>query len=130
MNTAKPILLVVDDEPDMADFVAIAGESTGYEVKVAHSGREFQQVYLGSNPALIVMDVAMPDMDAIQLLEWLGDAGNVVPVILMSGYGDHMLSWASTLGSEKGNTVIETLSKPIKLEILENTLSEYMKNIS
>lgn len=128
MDAMKPTLLIVDDEPDMANFIAIAGESVGYEIKITHSGREFQQEYLGCDPALIVMDVAMPDMDAIQLLEWLGDAGNGVPVILISGYGDHMLSWASTLGRKMGNTVIQTLSKPIKLELLENVLSDSMKN--
>lgn len=125
----KPVLLVVDDEPDMAKFIAIVGEEAGYDIRMAHSGHEFQQVYLDSDPALIVMDVAIPDMDAIELLAWLGDAGNITPIILISGYGEHMLSWASTIGERAGNTVIQTLSKPINLEILEHALSDFIKNI-
>lgn len=120
----KPVLLIVDDEPEMGEFVAFAGESIGYEVITTVSGQAFQQAYLTRSPDLILMDVAMPDIDAVGLLEWLSDAGNQTPIILMSGYGDYMLTWAHTLGTDMGMSIIDTLSKPFALEELEKILSE------
>lgn len=120
----KPVLLVVDDEPDMADFATFAGETSGYEVVSMTSGKEFQEAYLLMSPDLILMDVAIPDIDAIGLLEWLGAAGNRAPILLMSGHGDYMLNWAQTVGTDLGMSVIDTLSKPIVLEDLEKVLSE------
>jgi len=120
----KPLLLIVDDEPEMGEFAAFAGESTGYEVITTTSGQQFQQAYLTQSPDLILMDVAMPDIDGVGLLEWLSDAGNQKPIILMSGYGDYMLTWAQTLGNDMGMSIIETLSKPIILEELEKVLFE------
>ncbi|MCK5262169.1 MAG: response regulator [Gammaproteobacteria bacterium] len=120
----KPILLIVDDEPDMGEFATFAGEITGYEVVTMSSGKDFQEAYLLMSPDLLLMDVAIPDIDAIGLLEWLGAAGNRAPIILMSGHGDYMLNWAKTVGTDLGMSVIDTLSKPIALEDLEKALSE------
>lgn len=126
----KPVLLIVDDEPEMCEFAAFAGQGIGYEAISTTTGREFQQAYLTRPPDIILMDVAMPDIDAVGLLEWLSDAGNQTPIILMSGYGDYMLSWAHTLGTDKGMPIIDTLSKPFTLEDLEKLLSESMAKLT
>lgn len=121
----KPILLIVDDEPDMADFAAFAGEITGYEVITMDCGKDFQEAFLVMSPDLILMDVAIPDIDAIGLLEWLASAGNKSPIMLMSGHGDYMLNWAKSVGTDLGMSVVATMSKPIALDDLEKILSEF-----
>jgi len=126
----KPILLIVDDEPDMGDFAAFAGEVSGYEVITMDCGKEFQEAFLVMSPDLILMDIAIPDIDAVGLLEWLAKAGNQVPIILMSGHGDYMLNWAKTVGTDLGMSVIGTLSKPIALDDLEKILSEFREKIA
>ena len=125
----KPILLIVDDEPEMGEFAAFAGEISGYEVVTIDSGKEFQEAFLLMSPNLILMDVAIPDIDAIGLLEWLNNAGNKSPIILMSGHGDYMLNWAKTVGTDLGMSIIATLSKPIALDDLEKVLSDFKENI-
>ena len=124
----KPVLLIVDDEPEIGEFAAFSAENVGYAVVSTTNGKAFQNAYLTQSPDLILMDVAMPDIDAIGLLEWLYDAGNQTPIILMSGYGDYMLSWAHTQGSDMGMPVIGTLSKPFSLEELDTILSENLEN--
>lgn len=126
----KPILLIVDDEPDMGDFAAFAGEVSGYEVITMDSGKEFQEAFLLMSPDLILMDVAIPDIDAVGLLEWLANAGNRVPIILMSGHGDYMLNWAKTTGTDLNMPIIATLSKPIALEDLEKVLSDFKEKFA
>ena len=126
----KPILLIVDDEPDMGEFASFAGEVSGYEVVCMSSGKEFQEAYLLMSPDLLLMDVAIPDVDAIGLLECLGAAGNSAPIILMSGHGDYMLNWAKTVGTDLGMSIIDTLSKPIALEDLEKILNEVREKLA
>ena len=122
----KPVLLIIDDEPEMVDFAAYAGEGIGYKVVASTTSQTFQKAYLTESPDLILMDVAMPDMDAVGLLGWLSDAGNQIPIILMSGYGDYTLAWANTLGTDMNMSIQHTLSKPFALEELEKVLSDSM----
>ena len=122
---SKPILLIVDDEPDIADFATYVGEDSDYDVITMSSGKEFQEAYSLLSPNLILMDVAIPDIDAVGLLEWLKkQPGKHAPIILMSGHGDYMLNWAKTVGTESGLSIIGTLSKPISYDDLKNVLSD------
>ena len=120
----KPILLIVDDEPDMADFVTHVGEACDYDVITMNSGKEFQEAFSLLSPDLILMDVAIPDIDAVGLLEWLSNTGNKTPILLMSGHGDYMLNWAKTAGIDSGMPVIGTLSKPFALDDLKKVLTD------
>ncbi|HIJ45578.1 MAG TPA: response regulator, partial [Rhodospirillaceae bacterium] len=83
---AKPILIVVDDELEMAEFIETAGLSLGFEVRIATSAEGFQKIWAEAEPSAIVMDIVMPDMDGIELLQWLVERKCTVPIILMSGY--------------------------------------------
>ncbi len=122
---SKPILLIVDDEPDIADFATYVGEDSDYEVITMSSGKEFQEAYSLLSPDLILMDVAIPDIDAVGLLEWLSkQQGKHAPILLMSGHGDYMLNWAKTVGTEAGLSVIGTMSKPVAYDDLKKVLSD------
>ena len=44
---SKPLLIVVDDERDMAEFIGHAGEKVGFRVEIATSGQEFKRLYEG-----------------------------------------------------------------------------------
>ena len=123
MTTDKPILIVVDDEPNMSEFVAFVGESLGFDARVCVTGTSFQQEILRSSPNLIVMDVAIPDIDAIELFRWLAEQKCDTPVILMSGYGNNILDWARELGLSWGIQIRDRLMKPIQLKDLENAIN-------
>ena len=64
----KPLLLVVDDEPNMTEFVAFVAESLGFNAQVCTTGADFKQSFETTSPDLVVMDIAIPDIDAIELL--------------------------------------------------------------
>ena len=119
-----PILFVVDDEPDIANFVSHVGEACDYDVIAMNSGKEFQEAFSLLSPDLVIMDVSMPDIDAIGLLNWLSTLRNKVPIILMSGHGDYMLSWAKKEGTDLDVSVIGVLSKPIAVDYLKKVLTD------
>ena len=115
----KPLLIVVDDERDMAEIVGHVGETVGFGVRIATSAAEFKQVWRERKPDAIVMDIIMPDMDANELIEWVIGNDKTVPIILDSGYGDMYLPSVKALANARGANIIDTLTKPIDFERLE-----------
>jgi len=121
---AKPILWIVDDEEGITEFIAIIGESIGFECKTATSARDFQRNYDSSSAAAVVMDIVMPEMDGNELLQWLAKQEGTPPIVLISGYGGAYLSVAQSLGEAKGAVIVGSLVKPINLGDLKSILQE------
>ena len=121
----KPLLLVVDDEPDIAAFVGDVGESVGFDVSITNSSRQFQQVCSTTPPSAIVMDIVMPDIDGIELINWLSEQKFSAPIIIMSGY-DGYIGMTELLGEKQGLTVIGTLTKPFRIDDLEPLLLDIL----
>lgn len=88
-DTAKEVtigrVLVVDDEPVTARSYARALTAAGYQVAVAHDGREAAALANGAAFDVIVSDIAMPDMDGLALLRTIRQADLDVPMIFMTG---------------------------------------------
>ncbi len=121
----KPLLLIVDDEPDIAAFVGDVGESVGFDVLITNSSRQFQQVCSSISPSAIVMDIVMPDIDGIELISWLSEQEINAPIIIMSGY-DGYLSMTELLGEKQGLTVVGTLTKPFRIDDIEPLLLDIL----
>ena len=124
----KPTILVVDDEPLMTNIVSEVGKFGGFDVIETNSAREFQGAWQNHNPTVVIIDLVMPDMDGVELLKWLSEHKYFAPVILMSGYYKNYLETASTVGTEKGNTIIGTLFKPFRLSELETLLNKTLSS--
>ena len=116
-------LLVVDDEIDICDFVAAVAEDLGFETAQVTTHEEAKHRYKEFEPTLIVMDLAMPDGDGIELLRFLNAERNQSKILLISGFDKKVLSTAMQLGKEQGLAMIGTLQKPILIDDLEAMLS-------
>jgi CheY-like chemotaxis protein len=79
-------LLVVDDEPDIRDLVAINFTVEGFEVLTAADGHEAEQIARAERPDVIVLDVMMPGRDGLQVLASLRADPDTrdIPVVLLS----------------------------------------------
>ena len=126
----KPLLIIVDDDRDMAEFVCDVGEDLGFEVKICTSAKEFQAAYSLKIPTGIVMDIVMPDMDGNELLKWLVDQGCITPIVIMSGYGGKYMAAAEKLGKSLGASGAGTLPKPIRVDDLEPVLQEIINTVN
>jgi two-component system, OmpR family, KDP operon response regulator KdpE len=76
-------ILVVDDEPQITRVLRTALASNGHEVTVAQNGIEALDLFLKIQPELVITDLAMPDMDGIELTRALRERSDV-PVIVLS----------------------------------------------
>ena len=84
MNTDGPRVLVVDDEPNITELVAMALRYEGFMVKTAATGRGAIAAVSQFSPALMILDVMLPDIDGIEVLRRLNGAGTKVPIIFLT----------------------------------------------
>ena len=124
----KPLILIIDDELDMAEFVGEIAESRGFDVLISTSAIKFQQMYKSKQPSVIVMDIVMPDMDGIELIGWLADNSSTTPIILMSGYNPFYLEMTEKLGKRKSCNIVGTLIKPFTSEELDVLLQQIVNH--
>jgi two-component system, OmpR family, response regulator len=77
-------ILVVDDEPRITDLVAMALRYEGFEVETAGTGRAALKAVEAFRPALIVLDVMLPDMDGFAVTERLASDRVKVPILFLT----------------------------------------------
>lgn len=80
-------ILVVDDEPQITRVLRASLQSNGHEVQVAHDGVAALDVFLKMQPDLVITDLAMPQMDGIQLTRAIRERAQT-PVIVLSVRGN------------------------------------------
>ena len=86
----KPgVALVVDDDPDLRSLIRFSLEPDGYQVVEAGDGFECLHQMIFRHPDVLVMDVVMPEMDGIELLQRIrrNPKFHALPVVAISGYG-------------------------------------------
>ncbi len=86
--TAKPRLLLVDDEQAITANLEPFLERSGYAVAVAADGEQALRQLSSFKPDLIILDVLMPRMDGREVLRQLRHQGNWTPVILLTQVGE------------------------------------------
>ena len=79
-----PRVLVVDDEPNITELVAMALRYEGFQVKTAATGRGALTAVTQFSPALVILDVMLPDIDGTEVLKRLNSAGAKVPIIFLT----------------------------------------------
>ena len=84
MTEALTRILVVDDERAITDLVAMALKYEGFAVQAVGSAREARQAVMDFRPALIILDVGLPDQDGFSLVQRLLGDGLKVPVIFLT----------------------------------------------
>lgn len=85
---AEPTVLVVDDDLDTAELVRDTLRLEGYRTVVAHDGRQALDALERRHPALVILDLMMPEMSGFEVLEAIGRGSTPVPVLILSGRGD------------------------------------------
>lgn len=86
--TAKPQVLLVDDEQAITGNLAPFLERSGFSVAVAADGQEALHRVSSFKPDLIVLDVLMPRLDGREVLRRVRQAGDWTPVILLTQVGE------------------------------------------
>ena len=121
---SQPRLLLIDDEPVLAEFMADAAAGSGFEPVVTSEDGEFRAAFLADRPDMVVLDLGMPGMDGVELIRFLADQDYRSPVLIVSGFDRRVLESAFRLGEALGLTMAGPLEKPVRLEALEALLGQ------
>ena len=81
-------ILVVDDDPAMSAGIARVLKAEGYRVTKADSGRQALETMATQSVGLAIVDIKMPGMDGVELLQVIGEAYPQTKVIMVTGYPD------------------------------------------
>ena len=87
MAGPKPTVLVIDDEDAIRSSLRMILEYEGYRFLGAGSGKEGLEAVASSPPDLVLLDIKMPRMDGLEVLQRLKEGDPSLPVIMISGHG-------------------------------------------
>ena len=76
-------ILVVEDEPSLAEVVSLYLKRAGFQVQVASSGGQAMSILEKRIPDFVIMDVMLPEVDGLSITRWLRDHSDV-PIIMVT----------------------------------------------
>lgn len=115
-------LLLIDDELSVARFIAHAAEECGYEAIITVTAESFRSQYLALDPDVVVLDLALPRSDGVELLRFLAEEKCRALVLPISGFDERVLEAAMRLGTALGLRMTGPLQKPIRLQQLMDAM--------
>ncbi len=119
-------IVLIDDDENMRKTLADCLDGAGYVVTQAGNGKAGLQLIENATYDLIIMDVFMPEMDGIELVQRLQKVGGLPPIITISGGGGVLPpSWATKLTEVYG--VAAALTKPIDMTHFLSTVEQALK---
>ncbi len=82
-----PVVLVVDDEKSLRDFVRRNLEARHYKVLTASNGLEAMAIFKGENVDLVILDLMMPHLDGLETTRRIRESSNT-PIIILTALGE------------------------------------------
>ena len=115
-------LLVIDDEREISEIVRAVAEGVGYEVRIADDADQFVKLHNEFAPTVVVLDVVMPEVDGVELAQWMAHEKSPARVIFLTGYNPRFTDAARALADAGELASVTTLIKPISVEALRQAL--------
>ncbi len=125
----KPTLLIIDDLPMVREFYRDLAQEEGWAVLEAYDAETFEAV-LGKHYDAIILDLAMPSITGIEVMEALAARKDQSPIVISSGQGEKFIDMSMRLGRDLGLNMATRLTKPVDVSRLEQTLSFLEKTIT
>ena len=90
MSIAKAQVLIVEDEPEIAELIEFHAERAGLRARKVHSGRIALEVIKREKPDLIVLDLMLPDLDGLEVCRRLKQSEETrnIPIVMVTAKGE------------------------------------------
>jgi len=113
VTSQAQVVLIVEDEPSIASFVSIYLKNAGYAVKAVATGSDALAQVASEEPALVVLDLMLPDIDGIEVCRRLRSIDDRLPIIVLTARREEL---DIVEGFEAGAD--DYLTKPFRLSEL------------
>jgi FixJ family two-component response regulator len=114
-------VFVVDDDASVRTGLCRLLRSAGYEPEAFGSAREFMEQYRGT-PGCLLLDISMPDVNGLELQQWLSRLNSPLPIVFLTGHGDIP---TSVQAMKRG--AVDLLTKPVSEGDLLRALEEGLR---
>jgi DNA-binding response OmpR family regulator len=113
-------ILVVDDDPDILEFLQVVLEEEGYVVGISDKGEYLEQLHNGGLPDFILLDVLLSGKDGREIVKFLKnqDETRHIPVMMFSAHPS-----AEATAREAGAD--DFIAKPFDINVLLNKIERY-----
>ncbi|HEX6791553.1 MAG TPA: response regulator, partial [Candidatus Krumholzibacteria bacterium] len=118
-------ILLVDDDPKVLEIVSVSLGRQGYRVRTAATGREALQHAAEATPHLMILDLELPDMSGIDVLDSIRDDHETIPVLVLSAQNDVETRVAALDGGAD-----EYIHKPVSLRELHVRVDAALRRTS
>ncbi len=118
-------ILIVDDESEIAEFLAMGFEGYNFEATVANSVADAEAKIIERKFDIILSDIRMPQKDGVELLKWVRKRDKVYPIMLMmTGYSVYSEEEMIALGASA------VITKPLSLESLIEIIDKFVPEVA
>jgi len=120
-------ILLVDDEPDILEFISYNLTKEGYDVSTSNNGKEAIEIAKKINPDLIILDVMMPEMDGIETCHEIRNISQLKNTLIafLSARGE---DYSQVAGFDAGAD--DYITKPIKPRLLVSRVKAILRRKS
>ncbi len=127
MDAPQYTILLVDDEPDILEFLAYSLTREGFKIYKANNGKEGIEIAHKQQPHLILLDVMMPEMDGIETCEKIRSLPGLDRTIIafLTARGE---DYSQIAGFEAGAD--DYITKPVKPKVLVSRIKALLKRYS
>ena len=109
MNASHSTIFLLDDEPGMLKALARLLKAEGFTVQAFTSAKTFLESYRPETLGCLVLDVAMPELNGLELQQHLTRSGFLLPIVFLTGHGDIPMSVQAIKAG-----AVDFLTKPVK----------------
>lgn len=126
MERSSKRILIVDDEPDIREFVSYNLSRKGYNVETAADGKAGYELAIAFKPHLIILDILMPVMNGYETCKRLRDSPELssTHILFLSALNE---SYARDLGIRLDADGY--INKPIRMELLLRRVDEWVRKV-
>lgn len=125
MADAKPVILCIDDDPDILEFLRIVLTAEGYQYADADSAEEGLRVYKEVDPTVVIVDLMMEEVDSgTEFARELMILGNRAPVFMLSSVGDNLSMVTDYMSLGLAGVFQKPLDRTHFLSVLAASLAE------
>lgn len=126
-NFSTPVkkhLMVIDDEQDICELVSDVAEMIGFTSDQCSVLNDLAELELVPMPDILALDLSMPEVDGIEIINHLGSLPNKPQLILMTGFERSVLDGAHKLADRLDVPVLGQLNKPFSIQMLKELLEK------
>ncbi|HEY7608654.1 MAG TPA: response regulator [Alphaproteobacteria bacterium] len=121
-------MLIIDDEPEIRDFLRGIAIDVGYDVVTASCAEDFKTAFAAAGADVILLDLTLPGTDGIELLKYMAEMGARARILIVSGFDEDIRRMAFTIGAARGLDMAGVLAKPLRVAELTSLLNQFLRD--